>query len=166
MQKSHSANDLIIALAVVRVTHWLSLPRWAEISFSFLGRSSFFSQEFYMYFFTDLHQQIASWPKLLFPYWTIFCPILDCSILNPFSKCVFVLSRIFRENQLPYLSKKTLGCIHSCGLGKRKDAREVLSLCRHRGREHGLANLLNRSVSLKVCELVSKHSILVKQALT
>lgn len=162
MQKSHSANDLIIALAVVRVTNCLSLPRWAKISFSFLGRSSFFSQEFYVYFFTDLHQRIASWPKLLFP----SCPILDCSILNPFSKCVFVLSRIFRENQLPYLSKKTLGCIHSCGLGKRKDAREVLSLCRHQGREHGLANLLNRSVSLKICELVSKHSILVKQALT
>ena len=115
-----------------------------------------------MYVFMDLHQRIASWPKRLFPR----CLILDCSVLNPFSKCVFVLSRIFRQNQLPYLSKETLGCIHGCGLGKRKDAREVLSLCCHRGREHGLVNLLNRSVSLKICDLVSKTSILVKQALT
>lgn len=47
-----------------------------------------------MYVFTDLHQRIALWPKPLFPR----CPILDCSILNPFSKCVFVLSRILGEN--------------------------------------------------------------------
>lgn len=152
MQESHGNNDIIIALAVIMMTpkhqtNLIFLPRWAKRSFSFLCRAYFFSQLVYVYVFTDLQQRIALWPNLLFPK----CPILDCSILNPFSKCVFVLSRLFRKNQLIYPRKEALGFIHVCGPRKRKDAGEVLSLCCHQGRAHGLANLLNSSMSLKLC---------------
>lgn len=143
MPKSHSTNDLIIALVVVvrmtpkHQTNWIFLPSWVKVSFIFLVRLSFLSQELYIYIFTNLYQRTASWPELLFPK----CSVLDCSILNPFSKCVFVLSRIVRETHLPYLRKETLGCIQGCELGKRKDIGEVLSPSCHQGREQGLTDL-------------------------
>lgn len=85
------------------------------------------------------------------PHWSITSWIL-------FPCVFFVLSRKLIENQLLYLSKETQGCIQGCGPGRRKDAREVLSLCYHQEREHSLANFLNRRVYLKMCDWFSQQN--------
>lgn len=106
MPKSHSTNDLITALVVVRMTpkHQTNSPAGLRSPlFSWSGHH-FSHRSFISIIFTNLYQRAASWPELLFPK----CSGLDCSILNPFSKCVFVLSRMVGKTHPPYHSKETL----------------------------------------------------------
>lgn len=75
MRKSHGANELIIALAVVRMTpqHQRNgnfLPRCAKLPFSFLGRSLFFLAGILMYVFIDLPRGLSCCSQSAL-YWTV-----------------------------------------------------------------------------------------------